>query len=48
MLNGVIAVGYALAFFVATGPLLTVYGITPNSEGVFMARWFASACSPWA
>jgi hypothetical protein len=40
MLNGVIAVGYALAFLVAADPLLSVYGITPNPEGVFMARWF--------
>jgi hypothetical protein len=40
MLNGAIAIGYAIAFFVATDPLLTVYGITPNPEGVFMARWF--------
>ena len=40
ILNGVIAVGYAIAFFVATGPLLAIYGITPNPEGIFMARWF--------
>lgn len=40
MLNGVIATGYALAFFVATDPLLAIYGITPNPEGMFMARWF--------
>jgi len=40
ILNGVIAVGYALAFFLATGPLLGVYGITPNPEAIFMTRWF--------
>jgi hypothetical protein len=40
MLNGVIAIGYAVAFFVATAPLLAVYGITANPEGTFMARWF--------
>lgn len=40
ILNAAIAVGYALAFFVATKPLLAVYGITPSVEGVFMARWF--------
>jgi hypothetical protein len=40
MLNAAIAVGYALAFFLATGPLLAIYGITPNPEGIFMARWF--------
>jgi hypothetical protein len=40
VLNAAIAVGYALAFFLATGPLLAIYGITPSPEGVFMARWF--------
>jgi len=40
ILNSVIAVGYALAFFVATGPLLAMYGISPTPEGTFMARWF--------
>jgi hypothetical protein len=40
MLNGVIGIGYAIAFFVATRPLLDVYGITPNPEVSFMARWF--------
>jgi hypothetical protein len=39
-LNGVVAVGYALAFFVAAGPLLEVYGISAVDEAVFMARWF--------
>jgi hypothetical protein len=40
ILNGLIAVGYAVAFFLAAAPLLEVYGIMPNDEGVFMARWF--------
>jgi hypothetical protein len=40
ILNGLIAVGYAVAFFLAAGPLLEVYGIMPNDESVFMARWF--------
>lgn len=40
ILNGLIAVGYAVGFFVAAEPLLEVYGIMPNDEGVFMARWF--------
>lgn len=39
-LNGVIAGGYGLALLLATGPILDVYGITPNPEGVYMARWF--------
>jgi hypothetical protein len=39
-LNGLIAVGYAVAFLVATEPLLDVYGIMPADEAVFMARWF--------
>jgi hypothetical protein len=39
-LNGVIAGGYGLALLVATGPILDLYGITPNPEGVYMARWF--------
>jgi hypothetical protein len=39
-LNGVIAGGYGLALLLAAGPILDVYGITPNPEGVYMARWF--------
>jgi hypothetical protein len=38
--NAVIAGGYGAALLVATGPILDVYGITPNPEGVYMARWF--------
>jgi hypothetical protein len=40
MLNGAIAGGYGIALLLATDPILDVYGITPNPEGVFMARWF--------
>jgi hypothetical protein len=39
-LNGVIAGGYGLALLLAAGPILELYGITPNPEGVYMARWF--------
>jgi hypothetical protein len=39
-LNGVIAGGYGIALLVATDPILDLYGITPNPEGVYMARWF--------
>jgi hypothetical protein len=40
VLNGVIAGGYGIALLVAAGPILDVYGITPNPEGAYMARWF--------
>jgi len=40
VLNGVIAGGYGIALLVAADPILDVYGITPNPEGVYMARWF--------
>ncbi len=40
LLNGVIAGGYGLALLLAAGPILDLYGITPNPEGVYMARWF--------
>lgn len=40
ILHGVIAIGYALAFFVAPGPLIVYYGITPSVEGIFMSRFF--------
>jgi hypothetical protein len=40
MLNAVIAAGYGIALLVAAGPILDLYGITPNPEGVYMARWF--------
>jgi hypothetical protein len=39
-LNGLIAGGYGLALLVAAGPILELYGITPNPEGAYMARWF--------
>jgi hypothetical protein len=40
MLNAAIAGGYGIALLTATGPILDLYGITPNPEGVYMARWF--------
>jgi hypothetical protein len=40
VLNGVIAGGYGAALLVAAGPILDLYGITPNPEGTYMARWF--------
>ena len=40
VLNAAIAAGYGVALLVATGPILDVYGITPNPEGSYMARWF--------
>jgi hypothetical protein len=40
MLNAVIAGGYGIALLVATDPILDLYGITPNREAVYMARWF--------
>jgi hypothetical protein len=40
VLNAAIAAGYGIALLVATDPILDVYGITPNPEAVFMARWF--------
>ena len=38
--NAVIAAGYGVALLLATDPILDVYGIAPNPEGVYMARWF--------
>jgi hypothetical protein len=40
VLNAVIAAGYGIALLVAAHPILDVYGITPNPEAVYMARWF--------
>lgn len=40
LLNAVIAAGYGIALLVAADPILDLYGITPNPEGVYMARWF--------
>jgi hypothetical protein len=40
IVNAVIAAGYGIALLVATDPILEVYGITPNPEGSYMARWF--------
>ena len=38
--NAVIAAGYGVALLLAADPILDIYGITPNPEGVYMARWF--------
>jgi hypothetical protein len=40
VLNAVIAAGYGIVLLVVTGPILDVYGIDPNPEAVYMARWF--------
>jgi hypothetical protein len=40
IVNGVIAGGYGLALLLITGPILDIYGISPNREATFMARWF--------
>ena len=40
VLKAVIAAGYVIALLVAAHPILDVDGITPNLEGVYMARWF--------
>jgi hypothetical protein len=40
LLNAVIAGGYGIVLLLATDPVLDVYGIDPNPEGVYMARWF--------
>jgi hypothetical protein len=40
LLNAVIAGGYGIVLLLAAGPVLDVYGIDPNPEGVYMARWF--------
>jgi hypothetical protein len=40
VLNGAVAAGYGIALLLATDPILDLYGITPNPEGSYMARWF--------
>jgi hypothetical protein len=40
VVNGVIAGGYGIALLAVAGPILDVYGITPSTEGTYMARWF--------
>jgi hypothetical protein len=40
ILNALIAAGYGIAFLAAATPLLGVYGIAPNRESTYMARWF--------
>ena len=41
ILNALIAAGYGIASSPAASPLLAVYGIAPNRESTYMARWFA-------
>jgi hypothetical protein len=40
VLNAVIAGGYGIALLLVTDPILEIYGIASNPEGVYMARWF--------
>jgi hypothetical protein len=40
ILNALIAAGYGVAFLAAASSLLAVYGIAPNRESIYMARWF--------
>ena len=40
VLNAAIVGGYGIVLLVAAGPILDVYGIDPNPEAVYMARWF--------
>jgi hypothetical protein len=40
VINSVVTVGYGIALLIPTDPVLAVYGISPNPEGVYMARWF--------
>jgi hypothetical protein len=40
IVNAAIAAGYGIALLVATDPILDVYGINPNPEASYMARWF--------
>jgi hypothetical protein len=40
VLNAVIAGFYGIALLVLTDPILDIYGIDANPDGVYMARWF--------
>ena len=40
VLNAVIAGFYGIALLAVTDPILDVYGIDANGDGVYMARWF--------
>lgn len=40
VLNAVIAGFYGIALLAMTDPILDIYGIDANADGVYMARWF--------
>lgn len=40
VLNAVIAGFYGIVLLAVTGPILDIYGIDANADGVYMARWF--------
>jgi hypothetical protein len=40
VLNAVIAGFYGIALLTVTDPILDIYGIDANADGVYMARWF--------
>jgi hypothetical protein len=40
VLNAAIAGFYGVALLVFTDPILDIYGIDANPDGVYMARWF--------
>lgn len=40
VLNAVIAGFYGVALLAVTDPILDIYGIHANADGVYMARWF--------
>lgn len=40
VLNAVIAGFYGIGLLVVTDPILNIYGIDANPDGVYMARWF--------
>lgn len=52
VLNAVIAGFYGIALLAVTDPILDIYGIDANADGVYMARWFglgliATALTTW-
>lgn len=40
VVNAVIAAFYGVALLAVTDPILDIYGIDANGDGVYMARWF--------
>jgi hypothetical protein len=40
VLNAVIAGFYGIALLAVTEPILDIYGVDANDDGVYMARWF--------